>query len=140
MKTVILDTNFLLIPFTKKVDIFTELDILMHEKYEIAIIEGTIDELNKIIDEQRGKHKNAAKMALQLIERKNIAKFNYKKQKSLNSTINSVVSVVDDIIVDISDKQIYVATQDKNLKTRLINKGVRVIFLRNKKLEIQDVL
>ena len=52
MKTVLLDTNFLLIPAQFKVDIFSEIDRICTFQYEIAVLDKTIDELNKIIKEQ----------------------------------------------------------------------------------------
>ena len=70
MKQIILDTNFLLVPFTLKIDIFTEIERIIHEPYEICIINKTIDELNSIIENQKGKHKESAGLALQLIKKK----------------------------------------------------------------------
>ena len=72
MKKIILDTNFLLIPSQSKVDIFAEIDKICMFKYELCIVDKTIDELNNIIEKQKGKHKAAAKLALQLIKSKHL--------------------------------------------------------------------
>ena len=45
MKKIILDTNFLLIPAQFKVDIFDEIDRIMIEKYQLFVLDKTIDEL-----------------------------------------------------------------------------------------------
>ena len=134
MKKIYLDTNFPILPFTMKVDIFSEIARIMHEPYELILLEEVEDELNKIIKEQKGKHRDNAKAALRLLEAKSI-----KKEKGLNTQYNSK-AFVDDIIFNLADKSTIVATQDKDLKARLKIKGIKVIYLRKKKLEMEDVL
>ena len=70
MKRIILDTNFLLIPIQFKVDIFTEIDKICIFPYKLYIIEGTIDELNKIIEWRayKSKDKLSAKIGLELLK------------------------------------------------------------------------
>ena len=159
MKRIILDTNFLLIPFTLKIDVFSEIKRIMYEPYEIMIVKETINELEKIQKEQKGKHKLNAKAALQLVKSKKLlildtsAKtkksfrdpkpFNenfLRKQKDLNRKVNSKDVIADDIILEISDNNTIVATQDKLLQKNLKNKNIRLIILKNKTLEIKDVL
>jgi len=125
MKEIILDTNFLFIPFQFKVDIFSELAKVMNEPYEVYILEQTINELNNIVKTQKGKNREYALMALKLIEKKRI------KQKSLY--MFPLSKTVDDILVEISDKNIIIATQDKELKKRLKSRGIQTIILRSKK-------
>lgn len=118
MKKVILDTNFLLIPEQFKVDIFAELEKLFGIKIELYIIDKTIDELKAI----KGKDKFAAKLALQLIEKRNINQLTSEEY-------------VDDAIVSICqrDKTFLVATNDSMLKKRLKKGGIITIELRQKK-------
>ena len=118
MKKIILDTNFLMLPGQFKVDIFKEIDRIIDEKYEIFIVDKTKDELEKLIKGGKEKEIKAAKLALQLIK-----KFNVK-------IINTQGDNVDDIIVQLKDKDTIVATMDKELRKRL--KG-DVIVLRQKK-------
>lgn len=126
MKKIIIDTNFLLIPFNFKVDIFSEIDRICDFSYEVCILKGTLYELNNIINNQRGKDKVAARMAIDLI-----------KQKDLKMLDNSENEYLDDSILKLANKDTIVATQDKELKKRLKKKGIQVIILRNKKyLEI----
>ncbi len=49
MKKVILDTNFLLIPIQEKVDVFDRVNSVIDEKYELCVVEKTIEELNSLI-------------------------------------------------------------------------------------------
>jgi rRNA-processing protein FCF1 len=84
----------------------------------------SIDELKNIIEKQKGKHKEAAKVALQLLKIKNVGVI---KSDSMKHT--------DDVIVDYAGKEgCIVATQDKDLKRRLINQGMSIIVLKQKKI------
>ena len=122
MRGIILDTNFLMIPFTQKVDIFSEFDRVCEFPFELFIVSRTIDEFEKIMIGQSGKDKLAAKLAMALIEAKKI------------KTIDVSEGHVDDLILEVAkDKGYFVATQDKNLKKRLKKSDVPIIFLRQKK-------
>ncbi|MFH2020325.1 MAG: PIN domain-containing protein [archaeon] len=139
MRTIVLDTNFLLLPAARKIDIFAEIERIFIHNYKICIYRETIDELNKIIKEQRGKHKDAAKIGLQLITIKNVSILD-SKQKDLYMPTNSKEPIVDDVILGEADSGIIVATQDKALRDALKKKGVGIIFAKNKKLETENVL
>ena len=138
MIKVVLDTNFLLLPHTMGVDIFEEIKRIMDIPYEICIIKETIDELEKIIKEQKSKHKEAARLALKLIEVKKPVILET-KQKDLKRKLISNEIVVDDVIINITDSNFIVATQDKEFKKRLSDKGINYICLKNRKL-IKNVL
>jgi hypothetical protein len=116
---IILDTNFLLLPYQFKLDIFTEIDRIILEKYEIYILDKTIEELKKLINNQGEKVKNklAATLALQLIKVKKIPIIKTKENAS-----------VDDIIAKLEGYVI--ATQDIELKKRL---NCKIITMRAKK-------
>ncbi|MBI2207893.1 hypothetical protein HYU50_00190 [Candidatus Woesearchaeota archaeon] len=122
MKRILLDTNFLLIPYQFHVDIFSEIERICNFNHELYVLDKTIDELKKIIGEQKGKHKEAAKIALQLLKIKNVGIIKTSSEK-----------YTDDIILDYAKKGCLVATQDKDLKRKLINHGIGVIVLRKKK-------
>jgi rRNA-processing protein FCF1 len=121
MKKIILDTNFLLIPATLKVDIFSEIEKICDFKYELYVVDSTIEELKHIMESQRGKHRDAARIGLQLIEAKAL------------KTLPSSQSSTDEAILALADLDCLVATQDKALKKALKQKKVNVIFLRQKK-------
>ena len=72
MKQILLDTNFLMIPGTLNVDIFSEIDRIIHEPYSIEVIDTTLEELEKIIKEKKGRYKIAAKLGLALVRHKGL--------------------------------------------------------------------
>ena len=117
---VILDTNFLLIPASFGVDVFSQIKEI-EPKSELFVIDKTIDELKKIAKEQRGKHKKNALIALQMVN-----KF---KLKIIKTT---TFKNVDEIIEEKAKKGYAIATQDMALKRKLKHK-TKLIFLRQKK-------
>ena len=108
MKHIILDTNFILIPAQFRVDIFEEIKRICDFKYELSILDKTKDELKKIMETQRGKHKRAASLGIQLL-----------KSKKVKTLITKTDKYVDDLLVEYSKKDYIVATQDLGLKRRL---------------------
>jgi hypothetical protein len=118
MKKILIDTNFLLIPAQFKVDIFTEIDRIIDESYKLYILDKSIDELDTIIENQKGKNKEAALLAKKLIQ-----------AHKLNIVKTDTEKYPDDIITDEQD-QYLIATQDINLKKRLKKP---IITLRQKK-------
>ena len=119
-KIIILDTNFLLIPAQFNVDIFSEIERICDFPYQLCIIDKTLSELDSIIENQRQKYKNSAKLALKLLKSKAVKIIKTKKDK-----------YVDDLIFDLAENaDIIIATQDKELKKRLKNP---IITLRQKK-------
>ena len=123
MKKILLDTNFLMLSAQFKVDIFSEIERICNFNYKLYVLDKTIEELKNIIETQKGKHKDAAKVALQLLKLK---KVNVIKTSSKKNT--------DDIILEYGKKDHLVATQDKDLKRKLINQGCSVIILKQKKI------
>ncbi len=123
MKIIIIDTNFLMIPYKFKVDIFSEFKRICNFNYRLVIFEQTIDELNYIMKKQSGKDKMAAKFALKLIPLKNI---------DIIKSEQSHVSV-DSLILKNLNKETIVATNDINLKKELLKKDTPVVILRQKK-------
>ena len=122
-KTIILDTNFLLIPGQFKVDVFSEIDRICDFEHELATVPETLEELRKIADSGNGKDARAAKMGLELLRKRKVAELkNYRK----------VFKSADDAIVAIADNNVIVATQDKLLRTKLNKRGIRIVTLRQK--------
>ncbi|HLC52033.1 MAG TPA: DNA-binding protein [Candidatus Nanoarchaeia archaeon] len=106
MKKIILDTNALMAVAEFKLDIFTELERCCDFNYKLYVLSGTIDELRKIIEEQRGRFKRAAKLALDLLKAKKVP-------------IIPTTGSVDDLLVKYSLAGDLILTQDYNLKKRL---------------------
>ena len=121
MKKIIIDTNFLMIPYKFRVDIFSELNRICNFNYKIFIFEQSISELKNIIENQKGKDKKAAQFGLKLVKLKNIG------------IIKSGENDVDKLILDSAGNDSVIATQDIKLKKQLLEKGASVIILRQRK-------
>ena len=90
-KTIVLDTNILLAVAQFKVDIFTEIDRICDFPYILAVVTGTLDELNKLKKTtKKGKDKAAASLAAQLLVAKNV------------KVINLPSETVDDALAELS--------------------------------------
>ncbi len=123
MKKILLDTNFLLAPIQFKIDIFSEIDRICIFSYKLYILDRAIEELNNIIEKQKGKSKEAAKFALKLV-----------KLKEIGIIKTSEKLTVDELILNNANKKEFiVATQDKLLKKELKTKHIPLIIIRQKK-------
>lgn len=125
MKKILLDTNFLLIPGQFKVDIFTEIDRLMDEPYELFILDMALEELRSL-SKGNSKDAAAAKLGLGLLKPKGVKELpSLKTEKHLNT---------DKMIVETAKSPGYiVATQDMGLKRLLKQNRAQMIVLRQKK-------
>ena len=122
MIKIILDTNFLMAVSQFRVDIFAELERICDFRYKLYIIDKTLDELNKVIENNKGRHGMAAKLALSLIKSKGVSTIKTDKNR-----------IVDDLILDVVNQDFIVATQDMALRSRLKEKKVALISIRQKK-------
>jgi rRNA-processing protein FCF1 len=130
-KNVILDTNFLMIPYAEKIDIFQEIDRLVREGYMLFTFSGVIGELEGINEgkDSKGRDKVAARIALQMIEKRGIR------------TIESH-GKVDDALMEfarMNKEDTIVCTNDKELRRKLRMSGIPVIFMRGEnRLEFSE--
>lgn len=120
MKKIILDTNFLTIPYQFNVDIFEEIDRIMEEDYELITLDRVVEELKNMI-KSKGKDAVAAKIALELIKKKNV------------KIISTNEKNVDNALIKLADENTIVATNDRVLRKRIKDKNVKVLYLRSKK-------
>lgn len=121
MREVVVDTNFLLLPFQFRIDVFSELDYIIDEPFQLVLSSKVLSEL-KGLSKKMGKAGAGARFALKLIETR---KDNLKKITSKKP--------VDDWIVDYSKEQkAIVCTNDAALKKRLKKNRIKVIGLRTK--------
>ncbi|RMF88848.1 MAG: nucleotide-binding protein [Methanobacteriota archaeon] len=116
---VILDTNFLMVPFQFKVDILSELDRLLEAGYEAVIPDKVLRELKTLSQKGSLKVRKAAKVALQLAE-------GMKK-------VSVEAEDPDSAILAITEKGTVVCTNDRELRRRVLEKGGRVVFLRQRR-------
>ena len=113
MKTIILDTDFILNSVKNKIDIEISIKKICPFNVQISILEKTLDELkNKPLSD---------------IAKKIISKFHVIKTDKSDA--------VDDLILDYakSNKDVIIATQDKNLKEKLKKGKIAIITIRQQK-------
>ena len=108
MKKIILDTNFLIYCIQFKIDIVSEIDRVCFFPYKLAIIDKTLNELEKV----KPKELNLIKIFVEKLE-----------------IIRTEETKVDLALINLS-KECIVATQDKELKRSL--RGP-VLVIRQKK-------
>lgn len=110
---IILDTNALMVPVQSGVDIFSELATLNFN--EFIVPSGVVREL-ELIASGTGADRNAARVALSLLNR---------------CTIIDTEGDVDDAILRLAtDMHVAVFTNDTGLKRRLLDDGVKVVYVR----------
>jgi uncharacterized protein len=131
MRVVIVDTNMLLVPGQFKVDIFSELDRIMDEAYEIHILQGSLEELQKVAETGSGADKQAAKLGQLLVDHQRKRDFSASSRSNCKGLkiVSRSSKYVDDAILEIAEDA-FVATNDGELKRRLLEKGIRVIYLK----------
>ncbi|MBN1169785.1 nucleotide-binding protein [Candidatus Micrarchaeota archaeon] len=118
-KIIILDTNFLLVPFQFKINIFKELEQMLEVSHKFAISSQTISELKKI-GKGKGKNGIAARLALRILETNPIE-------------IIKNDAAVDDWIVNYSkETNAIVCTNDTNLRRRLKSHRIKIVTMKSK--------
>ena len=119
-KEVVIDTNFFMVPFQFNVDIITELEKLL-PSYKLTTPSFVINELKGLKNNNKGKIRLNANVALKLA---NSSKVEIKDISLLEN------ETVDDALLRVSE---VLATNDIELKNRAKNKGIAVVYLRQKK-------
>jgi len=120
MLKIIPDTNILLGISQFHLDLFSELERICNFKYEVYTLSNIIEELEKLINTGKLPEKKAASFALRLIKTKGI------------KVIKTDLKHVDDSLCELNPKEYVVISQDKKLKSRLKEKGIKIIIIRQK--------
>jgi rRNA-processing protein FCF1 len=112
-----------MIPAQFQIDVFQQLTNLFNKKVEIIVLASTRDELQKIASGSHPKKGKQAELALKFVDEKcRIFKIKPKIGES-----------VDDLILRVAKKwRCPVATNDRDLRKKLRNISVPVIYLREK--------
>jgi rRNA-processing protein FCF1 len=120
-RPVILDTNFLLVPFQFKIDILRELEYLLETSHHYVISSKTMDELRKL-GKAIGKDGMAARLAIKLVEA------NSSKIEMIKSS-----KYVDEWIVEYAKhNHAIVCTNDSDLRKKLKSLDIKVISMKSK--------
>ncbi len=114
---VVLDTNFIMVPFQFGVDIGPELDRILGFKYELCTTDSVMREL-MLLSREKGRDGWAAKAALELAK---------------NLVIIPVEGSADDALLALASKDTIICTNDKVLKEKIKRKGAPLIYLRQRK-------
>ena len=119
-KEVVIDTNFFMVPFQFNVDVISELEKLL-PSYKLTTPSFVINELKGLKKNNKGKTRLNANLALKLA---NSSKIEIKDISLLEN------ETVDDALLRVSE---VLATNDIELKNRAKDKGITVVYLRQKK-------
>jgi len=124
---IILDANALFVPLQFKIDIFEELKMLLNGNFEPVLLSPIRQELEKIAEKSSPKMRKNASYALTLAEKCRLFEVDEK-----------FVGSSDDAVVKMAQQwNCPVFTNDRELRKRLRNINVPVIYVRQKsRLEI----
>jgi rRNA-processing protein FCF1 len=128
---IILDSNFLLVPAQFKLDIFEGIMIILNQNYESIVLSTTVDELRSLMKRGAPKLQKQAEMALIFAEKCDLVNVD-REQGETN----------DDIIIRMAKQmKCLVATNDSELRKRLRNISIPVVYVRQKsRLELEGSL
>jgi len=120
---IILDSNALFVPLQFKIDIFEELKTLLNKKFELVLLQPIRRELEKLAEKGSPKMRKNASYALKIAE----------KCKLIEIDEQIADSSPDDVIFQVAHEwKSTVFTNDRELRKRLRNINVPVIYVRQK--------
>jgi rRNA-processing protein FCF1 len=121
--TVLLDTNFLLLPFQRRIDIFEEIPRLVSSHVQFLVLPQVVKELEWLEAQGSSKERSAAKSSFMLVEKY------CQKVEDLSPALRDLDA--DSAILSYAfETGAIVATNDGELRRKLVNQGSRAIFLR----------
>lgn len=134
MILVVPDTNFLIYAIKHNINIDYELDRTLNS-YRVVILDCVKNELEKLKNRLKGKEKYSINLILSLIKK-------YKLEKEYN-----IGKYADEIILNYveyhkkNNNKVVVCTNDKELKNKLIERGIPVLVVKQKRyFELQGYL
>jgi rRNA-processing protein FCF1 len=133
---VIIDSNFILLPFQFKIDYFSEIRLILEGPVRFIIFQQVLNELESKKKKQ-SKSANFSRFleAGLLFIKKNENKYDIKILEELKEDIETT----DDFLIRMSSKlkkefqKLYLATNDSYLRKRAKKLNISTIFLRQKK-------
>ena len=127
MRKIIVDTNFLLMPYEYRLDMVSELRRIIHSPITLVVSQGTLNEIATLAG------RNGRRAAAARFVESNMDKF----KSAFEFEIVPETGAVDKWILKYAqEKLLTVATNDVPLRKRLLAKGVPVIVMKGKsKLE-----
>jgi rRNA-processing protein FCF1 len=128
---VILDSNALFVPLQFKIDVFSDLKRLLNRSFELILLSSVKRELEALARKGSPKIRKNASYALKLAENCRYVEVDFPASM-----------LTDDVIVKIAEEwKSPVFTNDRQLKQRLRDISVPVIYVRQKsRLEIDGMI
>jgi rRNA-processing protein FCF1 len=128
---VILDSNALFVPLQFKIDVFSDLKRLLNRSFELILLSSVKRELEALARKGSPKIRKNASYALKLAEKCRYVEVDFPASM-----------LTDDVIVKIAEEwKSPVFTNDRQLKQRLRDISVPVIYVRQKsRLEIDGMI
>jgi len=121
--TVLLDTNFLLVPIRFGVDVFAEAERVLNQLVDFAVTSNVLGEVERLRSEAQPGFRSELDFALKVASRCRVIDAESEEGET-----------VDNSIVRLAASQGYVvATTDAELRRRLREVGVKVLILRQKR-------
>lgn len=114
MLKVLLDANFLILPFQENVDIVSELDRVLEGRYDLYTLNRTYNEARDVED---GKYRDRVE---RLVEALDIARVDVEEQGS-----------VDEVLVALAGEYV-VCTNDRAVRAELRESGLPHVYLRQR--------
>ena len=115
---ILIDTNFFIDLLRFRISLH-EISTLVLEKYDLFTLDSVLNELNKIANKKTN-DSQYAKLSLEFIKNNQI--------KILKSE-----GEADKVILKLADKNIFVATNDRELRKMLKRKGTKTIYIKSRK-------
>jgi len=115
---IVLDTNFVTIPFQFRVDVYQEINRIIEEQYELVFPKICLKELQKL---------KIGKAALELMKKNNVKFVEIPLKKTVDDSILSYAK----------ENNAIVATQDGELKRKVLKNSLQIISLREKQYLIR---
>ncbi len=129
---VVLDTNILTVPAQFSVDIFAESERVVERRIEFVVLKSVIQELERKLQGAVRTEKFKFRIALDFVERCTVIGLDeITSAKPVDNQVLEYALSVNGII----------ATNDKELREKSLERGVPVLFMRGKKrLELQGTI
>jgi rRNA-processing protein FCF1 len=128
---IIIDANLFFVPAQFRIDIFENIATLLNQKYEPIILQTTYGEIQQMAEKGTPKLRKQAAMAIKIAEKCRVVNVEKNPEETNDEVIFRVATQM----------KCPVATNDRELRKRLRERDIPVIFLRGKhQLELEGSL
>lgn len=135
-KIVIIDSNFVLLPFQFKIDYLTEIRLLLQGEIKFIIFKQILDELRakRRRESKTTKFKKLLDSGLLYLERKK-NDFNIEHVEEVKDKLETTDDFLLRKLITLKNegRQVFLATNDSELRRRARELDLNLIFLRQKK-------